>query len=285
MLPFHHHTPAALSEAIELLAAANGSAQVIAGGTDLVLQMRNGLKSPQTIINIKRLPELQGIDYDDEGGLRLGALTTLRQIHRSPLIQAHYPILSHAAGQMASEQIRAFATVGGNLCNGSPSADQATPLLALDAGVHLAGPQGTRALPLHEFFLGPGQTALRPGELLQWISIPPPRGQAIFSKHIPRAFMDISVVCVALRLELGEDGVCQQARVVLGAVAPTPLRARQTEALLRGSALSAEQMREAARSAAAESRPIDDAKGSAWYRRRMVEVLVQRGLSALGGGA
>lgn len=284
MLPFHHHTPTTLTEAIGLLAQANGSAQVIAGGTDLVLQMRNGLKAPQTVINIKRLPELKGIEYDEATGLRLGALTTLRQIHRSPLIQTHYPILSHAASQMASEQIRAFATVGGNLCNGSPSADQATPLLALDASVQLAGPQGTRALPLHEFFLGPGQTALRPGELLQWISVPPLAGQAIFLKHIPRAFMDISVVCVALRLAMAE-GLCQEARIVLGAVAPTPLRARQTEALLTGEALTTERIQAAAGAAAAESRPIDDAKGSAWYRRHMVGVLVRRGLSALGGRA
>ncbi len=284
MPPFHHHTPTTLTEAISLLAQANGSAQVIAGGTDLVLQMRNGLKAPQTVINIKRLPELKGIEYDEATGLRLGALTTLRQIHRSPLIQTHYSILSHAASQMASEQIRAFATVGGNLCNGSPSADQATPLLALDASVHLVGPQGMRALPLHEFFLGPGQTALRPGELLQWISVPPLADQAIFLKHIPRAFMDISVVCVALRLAMAED-LCQEARIVLGAVAPTPLRARQTEALLTGQALTPERIQAAAGAAAVESRPIDDAKGSAWYRRHMVGVLVCRGLSALGGRA
>lgn len=283
MLPFHHHSPTTLAEAIAYLAQTNGEAQVIAGGTDLVLQMRNGLKAPQTVVNIKRLPELQGIDYDPAHGLRLGSLTTLRQIHRSPLIQAHYPILSHAASQMASEQIRAFATVGGNLCNGSPSADQATPLLALDAAVQLVGPHGERTLPLHAFFLGPGQTALQACELLQSISVPPPRGQAIFIKHIPRAFMDISVVCVAARLVMA-GGVCQEARVVLGAVAPTPLRARQTEALLAGAFLTADQIQAAARTAAAESRPIDDAKGSAWYRRHMVEVLVRRALTGLGGG-
>lgn len=279
MLPFSHHTPTSLPEALEWLANENGNAHVIAGGTDLLLQMRNGLKTPKTVIDIKRLPELKAIAYEDGQGLRIGALTTLRELHRSPVILQHYPVLSYAASRMASEQIRAFATVGGNLCNGSPSADTAPPLIAFDATAHLVSLEGARSLPLQEFFTGPGTTALLPGELLREITVPPPAGQALFIKHIPRASMDISVVCVAFRLVLA-GGICQEARLVLGAVAPTPLRARAAEALLPGKRLDAALIEEAAQAAAAESRPIDDAKGSAWYRKHMVAVLVRRGLTA-----
>jgi aerobic carbon-monoxide dehydrogenase medium subunit len=280
VFPFNHHTPTSLLEALDLLARENGSAHVIAGGTDLVLNMRNGLVSPKTVINIKRLPELKGIAYEEGVGLRVGALTTLREIHRSPLVQTHYPALSHAASKMASEQIRAFATVGGNLCNGSPSADTAPPLIAFDAAVHLVSLGGTRALPLQDFFTGPGTTALQPGELLQEITVPPPNGKTIFIKHIPRAYMDISVVCAAVRLLLVE-GVCREVRIVLGAVAPTPMLAREAEALLIDRQLNDDLIEEAGQTAAAESQPIDDAKGSAWYRKLMVAVILRRALMAL----
>ncbi|HLF90683.1 MAG TPA: xanthine dehydrogenase family protein subunit M [Anaerolineales bacterium] len=278
MFPFNYRTPTSLPEALDLLARENASAHVIAGGTDMVLNMRNGLKAPKTVINLKRLPELKGIAYEEGRGLRIGALTTLREVHRSPLIQMHYPALSHAASRMASEQIRAFATVGGNLCNGSPSADTAPPLIAFDAIVHLVSLAGTRTLPLKDFFTGPGTTALQPGELLQEITVPPPNGKTIFIKHIPRAYMDISVVCVAVRL-LMVNGVCQEARIVLGAVAPTPLQARAAEASLSGKRLDADLIEEAAQTAAKESHPIDDAKGSAWYRKQMVGVIVRRALT------
>ncbi len=280
MHPFHHLTPATLPEALAILAQHNGEAKVIAGGSDLVLQMRNGLIAPQTIVNIKRLPELKGLHYDPQSGLRIAALTTLRELHRSPLVRQHYPALSHAAGRMASEQIRAFATVGGNLCNGSPSADTAPPLIAMQAAIRLVSQHGEREMPLESFFLGPGQTALRPGELLKEIRLPPPTGHTIFIKHIPRAFMDISIVCTAIRL-LIEDGRCTDARIVLGAVAPTPMRPRQAENALLERGLTPAAIAQAADLAARESRPIDDEKSSAWYRKRMVKVVVQRGLESL----
>ncbi len=279
MHSFDHITPTTLSEALELLGRNNGTAKVIAGGTDLILQLRNGLQSPDLLVNIKRLEELRGIRYSEDSGLEIGALTTLREIHRSEIVLRHYRCLSDAASRMASEQIRAFATIGGNLCNGSPSADQAAPLLALDASLHLVSREGSRIVPLENFFIGPGLTDLKAGEILQMISVPKPSGKAVFIKHIPRAFMDISVVCVAIRLVL-EGNQCLTARVVLGAVAPTPIRAHEAEGILAGS-IEPDKIARAAKLAAEASKPIDDAKGSAWYRKRMVETLVARGLASL----
>jgi len=235
---------------------------------------------PQTIINIKRLPELQGIHDAAAAGIRLGALVTLRELTRSPLIQAHYPALAQAAGLMASEQIRSFATVGGNLCNGSPSADLAPPLIALEGTAAVVNASGKRHIPLAEFFLGPGKTALQPGELLQEIHLPPPQGQTIYQKHSPRAFMDIAVVGVAVRLYIRGD-ICQQARIVLGAVAPIPLRVLEAEQILERNRVSDGRIQQAAQAAAEACTPIDDVRASAWYRRRMVNVLTRRGLEAL----
>ncbi len=239
-----------------------------------------GLITPATIINIKRLPELKGICYDQETGLQLGSLTTLADLTRSPIIREHYPCLARTAGLMACRQIRNFATVGGNLCNGSPAADTAPPLISLGASVHLVGPQGERDLPLEDFFRGVGQTALAPAELLQWIHVPPPTGETVYIKHVPRAYMDISVVGVCVRLQL-ENDICQLTRIGLGAVAPVPMRAKQAESALTGRSLTAERIAQAARLAAEEARPIDDVGGSAWYRRRMVEVGTRRCLQQL----
>lgn len=285
MRAFDHYTPKSLPETLTLLdrltERPDGSWQVIAGGTDLMLKMRAGLVRPATIVNIKRLPELKGITYDGGSGLELGALTTLRELTRSPVILQHYPCLARTAGLMASEQIRSFATLGGNLCNASPSADLAPPLVALGATAHIAGAEGRRELLLEEFFLGPSQSALQPGELLQKVSVPPPAGETIYIKQAPRAYMDIAVVGVALRLEIAGQ-ICQLARIVLAAVAPTPLRVRSAEAALTGRSLTSEHIKQAARLAAEACSPIDDVRGSSWYRRRMVEVATRRGLTQLG---
>jgi carbon-monoxide dehydrogenase medium subunit len=181
---------------------------------------------------------------------------------------------------MASEQIRNFATVGGNLCNASPSADLAPPLIALDATVCLAGREGERRLPLEAMFLGPGRSALEAGELLKEIHVPPPAGQTVYLKQAPRAYMDIAVVGVAVRIEQA-DGRCEQARIALGAVAPVPLRAFRAETELVGRPLTAERIQRAAAIAAEECSPIDDVRSSAWYRRRAVEVLTRRALQQL----
>ncbi|MFQ5418823.1 MAG: FAD binding domain-containing protein [Anaerolineae bacterium] len=278
MQPFEHYTPQTLPEALDLLARLNGQGVVNAGGTDLMLKMKAGFLKPAAIINIKQLDALQGITFDLETGLNMGALTTLRDLTRSPFIQQQYPCLSMAAGLMASEQIRSFATVGGNLCNGSPSADLAPPLIALGGTAVIATQSGPRHVSLETFFLGPGQTALQPGELLQAIHLPPPTGHTVYLKHAPRAFMDIAIVGVAVRLHMA-DGICREARIVLGAVAPTPLRVQAAEDVLVGQAVPETQIEQAAGIAAQVCSPIDDVRGAAWYRRHMVGLLVRRGIT------
>lgn len=276
---FQYFSPKTLPEAIEILSGFNGEVKPIAGGTDLLLKMKEGRADPKAVVNIKRIPELRGISRIGERGsaCSIGALTTLEELRRSSAIREQYPALSDAANTMASVQIRNLATVGGNMCNAAPSADLAPILIALDSTARIAGPSGERKVALEDFFTGPGKTALAPGELLASLEIPAPAGPSVYLKHSPREHMDIAVVGVGLRATL-RDGKCESARVVLGAVAPVPLRARRAEAELIGGPLTADRIDRAARLAAEESKPIDDVRGSAWYRRRMVEVMTQRGL-------
>jgi carbon-monoxide dehydrogenase medium subunit len=287
MKPFEYLAPRTLAEAVEALAKYDGQARMIAGGTDLLLKMKAGKLAPKVVVNIKRIPELRCLSFDSH--LTLGALTTLEELRRSPIIRQHYPALAEAAATMASAQIRNLATVGGNLCNAAPSADLAPILIALNAIVRIAGPGGERRAPLGEFFTGPGTTILEPGELMVALKVPRPTGPALYLKHSPREHMDIAVVGVGLSLRWGSSATatptstCESARVVLGAVAPTPLRAQRAEEELLGGPLNAERIDRAAKLAAEEAKPIDDVRGSAWYRRRMVEVLVRRGLSRIGG--
>lgn len=281
---FTYLAPTTLHEAVGLLTEHGPQARVLAGGTDLLLRLKSGQWRPRYVVNIKRIPGLDEISFDPVRGLRLGALVTAAALARSAVVRAHYPALTQGAGVMASVQIRNLATVGGNLCNAAPSADLAPPLMALDGAAVIVGPQGQRRLSLDEFFLGPGQTALAPGELLVAVEAPPPQpgSAAVYLKNSPRRAMDIAVVGVAVAMTgspgSASDLHCEDVRIVLGAVAPTPLRTRQAEAQLRSREITEENIAQAARTAAQEARPIDDVRGSAWYRRRMVEVLTRRGL-------
>jgi aerobic carbon-monoxide dehydrogenase medium subunit len=278
MKPFDYYAPSILAEAMDILSTHNGTARVIAGGTDLLLKMKAGQLAPQVIVNIKRIPDLHGIDFNS--ALTLGALTTLEEIRCSHIIRQHFPALACAASTMASVQIRNLATVGGNLCNAAPSADLAPILIALKATVQIAGPNGKRMISLEDFFIGPGVSDLKRGELLVSIEVPPLNGSAIYMKCSPRRCMDIAVVGVGLSLRLNA-GSCEEARIVLGAVAPTPLRARRAEAELIGGPLNPDRIDRAAKIAVEESKPIDDMRGTAWYRRQMIEVLTRRGLQHL----
>ncbi len=207
-------------------------------------------------------------------------MVTLRQIARSTQIRDHYPSLAETALLMASEQIRSLATIGGNLCNAAPSADMAPPLIALDAVVRLIGPGGERRLPLEEFFLGPGSTALGSGELLAEIELPPTERMTRYMRLTPRVHMDIAVVGVAAGIEFDDSSVLT-ARSVLGAVAPVPLRVRPAEEALIGKPLTFEGIEAASTIAAEQCSPISDVRGSEWYRRRMVGVLMTRALRSL----
>jgi carbon-monoxide dehydrogenase medium subunit len=288
---FTYLAPTTLGEALSLLAKHGQEARVLAGGTDLLLRIKTGQWRPRCVVNIKRIPGLAAIDFDPDSGLRLGALVTAADLVRSEIVQAHYPALAQGAAMMASMQIRNLATVGGNLCNAAPSADLAPPLIALRGAAVIAGPEGQRRVPLDEFFLGPGQTVLARDELLVAITLPFPRpgSAAIYLKNSPRQAMDIAVVGVAVAITRfdgpASNSRCEDVRVVLGAVAPTPLRARRAEALLQGQALTKERVAEAAHTAAQVAQPIDDVRGSVWYRRRMVEVLTRRALLQLAEGS
>ncbi len=278
MKPFEYFAPTTLPEASEVLAHYDGAARMVAGGTDLLLKMKAGRLAPKAIVNIKRVPDLRGLELNSH--LSIGALTTLEELRRSMVVRRYFPALSDAAATMASIQIRNLATVGGNLCNAAPSADLAPILIAYNATACIAGLNGERRVQLEEFFSGPGATVLKPGELLVAIEVPPSDCAALYLKHSPRACMDIAVVGVGLELQLNEDR-CTAARIVLGAVAPTPIRAPRAEAELIDQPLTPERIDRAARIAADEARPIDDVRGAAWYRRKMIEVLTRRGLDTV----
>ncbi len=278
MKTFEHYAPDSIEELLEMLKS-KPNAKLIAGGTDLLLQMKQGTAQPETVISLKNVEELRGFSVS-KNGYRLGAGMTLRGITRSNELTQNFPGLVYAAGVVASEQIRTLATLGGNICNASPSADMVPPLIALDAVVQLVSNQGQRDLSLSEFFKGPGESILKSGEIMHSIFLPQPSGNMIYSKHAPRKFMDLAVVGVAVRLAK-KNGKINEARVALGAVGPVPFRAEKTEALLAGQALTTELMLEAGEMAAGECVPIDDIRGSAWYRKRMVKVHVRRNLETL----
>jgi carbon-monoxide dehydrogenase medium subunit len=278
MKAFEHYAPDSVEELLELLKS-KPNAKLIAGGTDLLLQMKEGTAQPETVVSLKNVEELGGFSVS-KNGYRLGTGMTLRRITRSNELTQNFPGLIYAAGVVASEQIRSLATLGGNICNASPSADMVPPLIALDAVVQLVSSQSQRELPLSEFFKGPGESVLKGGEILHSIFLPQPSGSMIYSKHAPRKYMDLAVVGVAVRLAK-KNGKINEARVALGAVGPVPFRAEKTEALLAGQTLTTELMREAGEMAAGECVPIDDIRGSAWYRKRMVKVHVRRNLEVL----
>jgi carbon-monoxide dehydrogenase medium subunit len=277
MRPFEYFEPATLADAVALLGRYNRQASILAGGTDLLVEIKEQLKQPDYVINIKKIPGLDCLNYDEDEGLRIGALVTVRRIETSPLVQAKYASLAQAARDLASIQVRCRATVAGNICRASPSADTLPPLIADGAVVKVFGLQGERVILLEEFFIGPGKTVMTQDEVLTEIAVPAPplHTGKVYIKHGRRKAMELATVGVAVTLTLAGD-ICQEIRIVLGAVAPTPLRARQAEAVLRGKRIDEAAISAAAQAAQAESRPISDVRSSAEYRREMVRVLTAR---------
>jgi len=277
---FEYHAPTSLNEAISLLQEHGEAARPLAGGTDLVVQMKeNATKfaAPSHIVSLLRVPELGGIEFSERDGMRIGAGATMEQVTESRIIRERYAAIVEGAALVGSVQTMNMATVGGNLCNAAPSADIAPPLLAFEAEAVIVGPSGRRSLPLEDFFLGPGKTALASDELLAEVRVPipsPGTGSA-YDRHTPRKRMDIAVVGVAAVLKIAGDQI-ERARVALGAVAPTPVRVRQTEAALEGRAPSDGTFARAAEIAAAECSPIADVRGSAEFRRHIVRVMTER---------
>lgn len=273
-----YFVPTTVHEAVDVLAHYGGDAKVIAGGTDLVIRMRDGLLRPAALVDIERIPGLSSISLEDHR-LRIGATASIASILESPEVNCFAPVVSEAARQMGAVQLRNRATIGGNLASAVPSADMAPPLLVLEAVVHITGPSGERTLPIDAFFIGPHQSALHPDEVLTSVELPAlERGAgAAFVKFGKRSAQVIAVVNAAAWVRVRGRRI-EDARIALGAVAPTPIRARSAEALLRGQEIQAELLERAAEAAAAESRPITDFRASQEFRRELCRVLVRRAL-------
>jgi carbon-monoxide dehydrogenase medium subunit len=280
MRNFTYLTPRSLNEAISMHESRNGRARYIAGGTDVLVKMKEGKLAPECLISLRHIIGQDRPFLNSETGeLYIGAFMTHRSIERSPLVQHRYPILHDAVKNIGSVQIRNVATIGGNLVNAVPSADGAIPLIALDGKAHIYGPKGYRLIDLTRFFLGPGQCDLQGAEILTEVIIPrlAPRTGGAYTKHGRREAMELPMLGVGVLVGLEPDlSTCAKARICLGVAAPTPFRAREAEKYLAGRPVTEETLSEAGRIAAGESRVRDSIRGVAWYRREMVGVLVKR---------
>lgn len=286
MMRFEYVQAKSVEEAVSYLGRIKG-ARVIAGGTDLVVQMKRGGTRPECVVDINSISDLEYIACKPGEGLRIGALTKIEAIKQAS-IRPKYRCVQQAASQMASVGIRNLATIGGNLCNASPSADMAPGLIVLGAKAKIVGSGGMREIGLEEFFTGPGATALGPDELLVEIAVPEPPSHSggVYLKHSTMGSTDLAVVGVAaLVITDHGSGLCTDIKLALGAVAPTPIRAYQAEKVIRGRTIDRASCQEAARSASEEARPISDVRASAWYRKEMVAYLCARAIDAALGRA
>ena len=283
---FDYVKPTSLAEASRLLAEHSDEACPFMGGTDAFVRIRDGFISPQTMVDVKHLPGMRDILYDERTGLMIGAAATMNAVARHPEIQDHYTLLAEAANSVASYQVRNRATIGGNLCNGSPAADTAPATLVLGGRMVLYGPDGEREVPAEAFFLGPGKTAVQAGELMTAIRFPvPPAGSGgKYLKLGRNKIGDLSIVGVAI---FGfPDGAAPSGyrfRVALASVAPVPLRALAAEDVLAANSPGEETFTLAAEKAAEAATPIDDVRASAAYRKSMVRNLTLRGLRDVWG--
>lgn len=276
-----YHRPGTVAEARALMEEIPG-ARYVAGGTDVVVRAKSGVERPAALVSLRGLRELARIDVGE--ATRIGALATLEDIRRHPAVRERHPALAEALGAMGSAQIRNAATLAGNLCNASPCADGAPPLLVLDARLQIVGGAGARSVAARDFFRGPRQTCLAPGEVLTAIELgpPPPGARSVFFKK-GRVRMDLAVVNYAALLVMDGE-VCRDVRLCAGAVAPVPLRLDAAEGVLRGARLTPELVERAAEAAMEAVSPITDLRATADYRRRLVGVFTRRAVGALLGG-
>jgi len=276
MLATRYEAPRSLAQAIASIAA-DPNARVFAGGTDLLVQFRTGLKPPTAFVDLKQIPELVGITID-ASGLRLGAATAAADVVEHADVRRLWPGLAEAVHLIGSTQIQGRASVGGNLCNASPAADTTCALIVNQARCIIAGPGGERSVPVEQFCTAPGRTVLQRGELLVALQVPrpAPRTADAYLRLIPRTEMDIAVAGAGVSITLDAAGVCTAARVAIGAVAPTALVVAEAAQALIGSTLDAPALDRAARAASAAARPIDDKRGTVEYRRAVAGVLTKR---------
>lgn len=274
---FEHFAPKTLKEALTLLGKYGDDCKVICGGQSLLILMRQGLVAPKYVIDIKGVSELNYIKSDAKGGLQIGATTTHRAIEKSPLMRNGFAVLAEMESRLASIQTRNWGTIGGNLCHADPAGDPAPVLIALNATLKMASSKGERTMPVEEFSLDYFETALGEDELLTGIVIPPPpanTGTAYTKFNIIES--DLATVGVAVSITLGAGGICQNVRIALGAAAPTAIRAKKAEALLKGKKITDALLVQAGEVASTEADPISDISASEEYRRELVKILVQR---------
>jgi len=271
--------PRSMEEALSLLLRHKDAAKVMAGGTDVLVQLKKGKVSPGYIINVKAVPGQDVIAYDEDEGLRIGALATIRSIEASPVIRQKFGLLAQAASELGTPQVRNRATIGGNICNASPSAEIAPALIVLGARLKIVGADGERTVPAESFFTGPGQTVLHPHELLSEIQVPNllPQSSGVYMTQRLRKALDLANAGVAVVTVLDGD-ILSDIKIALGAVAPTPLRVKRAEEVLRGKKISDDLLQKAGQTAAEEASPIDDVRSSADYRRKMIKVMVVRAI-------
>lgn len=276
--PFEYCEPKTIEEAINILSTWGGKTKVLAGGVDIVGALRRREIEVECIVSIQKIPYLNYIEEDSAGGLRIGALTTLRTIELSPIVCRHYLLLSEAIGKVSSIQVKTMGTAVGNLCVATPASDIAPPMIALGAELKIASLGPLKTIPIESFFVGVKKTILQPMEIVTEISIPPPPpGTGGAFLNLLRTASDIAKVSVAVIIVIS-DSTCLDAKIVLGAVAATPIRATKAEETIKGQTLDTKTIEKAADIAAEEAKPISDIRSTAEYRREMTKVLVKKAL-------
>jgi len=275
-------TPKTISEAVELLASKGDRARAMAGGTDVLVQLRGGRRSADLVVDMKGIPELNELSYSAQNGLTLGAAVPCYRIYEDKAVIDNYPGLIDAASLIGGIQIQGRASIGGNLCNASPSGDSIPPVIALSGVANIAGPNGTRQVPVEQFCTGPGQNVLQNGEILVSLTIPAPQPHSgtNYLRFIPRNEMDIAVAGVGSSVVLDASGQnIVSARIALASVAPTPVFSQAAGESLAGKAVSDEAIQEASEKAMADAKPIDDMRGTVRQRVHLVGVLTRRTLN------
>ncbi len=275
MKNFQYFEPNTLAEASRLFAEEH--AQLLAGGTDLIIGMKAYTETPQSVISLQNIPGLTGITTNSDDSITIGAMTKVREVELSEDILKHHTALAEGASEIGSIQIRNLATIGGNIAHASPAADTVAGLLAADAQVDISGADAERTVAINELFTGPGQTVLTPGEIITQFRLPSPASGSHYIKHKIREVMDLAFIGVASAVNV-DNGTITDARIGLAAVAPTPIRATEAEELLKGNEPTDELLTQAGEAAAAASSPISDLRCSAEHRKKMVDVLTRRTL-------
>lgn len=277
MKKYDYLKPTTLQQALSLLEAYQGKAKIVAGGTDVMVWMKTKWGVPEALISLKHIPELNHIS--ENGSFRIGSATTLASIQKHPALREAFPVLIDAVNNIGSVQIRNVGTMGGNICNAAPSADTGVALLTLGAAVKIAGTKGERTVALEDFFVGPNQTILTPEEIVSEFILPRPQPHTggAYWKHTRRKALQLPLVGIGVTLSFEEDLLtCKEVKIALGVAAPTPMRAREAEHVLRGKPVDEARLMEAGETAAKESRVRDTVRCSAWYRREMIRVYVKR---------